>query len=120
MSLQAMPAAPKLAWRTTLLGDCAIKPRVTNGAARALVPRVLRKERRVNVCLEFISAEQALSVSDRFRHKGAEPGAPVNGKWASQGSRSAIIACTTILQIVRRPRGDFPVPLFLCSRLPLI
>jgi hypothetical protein len=43
-----MPDAPKLAWRRTLLGERAIKPRVKNGVARAAVPRLFRKDRRFN------------------------------------------------------------------------
>src|SRR5437867_4121779 len=44
--LLAIDMFPKLAWRTTLLGDWAIRPRVMNGAPRAAALRALRNERR--------------------------------------------------------------------------
>ena len=44
--VQAMPAAPKLAWRRIPLGGLAIRCWVTKGAATVAVERVLRKERR--------------------------------------------------------------------------
>jgi hypothetical protein len=59
MSSQAMPAAPKLACWSTLLGGRAIKSRVTKGAVRAAVPRVLRKDRRLKEELDVIVAESA-------------------------------------------------------------
>src|SRR5262249_44199977 len=48
MSDQAIPEAPKLAWRKTSFAETAIDRRETNGAANAAAPRVFRKERRLN------------------------------------------------------------------------
>src|SRR5439155_8817748 len=54
-------------WRSTPLGDCAIKPRVINGAASAAVPKVLRNERRVNE-RHFINATDQ-KTSERSTQK---------------------------------------------------
>jgi hypothetical protein len=46
MSAQAIPAAPKLAWRRTRLGAAAWAFRAKKGAAREAAPTERRKERR--------------------------------------------------------------------------
>src|SRR2546421_9433458 len=53
----AMPAVPKLAWRRTLFGETAMRPRVTKGAARPASAACFKNERREREWEYFIALE---------------------------------------------------------------